>query len=1778
MATAVLEIKVDSSGAVVGVNQLDRSLKNLGQTGDRTRSSLDTLAKFAATAFAFDKIIGGFKSVMNAGAQFEQSMANLRAITGQGGAALDFLGKKARELGATTTLSASEVVKGFEIVGSAMPQLLSNSSALSKVTEDVITLAEAAGITMPEAANALTDAMNQFQLPAEQSSRVINVLAAGAREGSANIPQLTAALSYAGVAAKGAGISFEETVATLEVLAQAGLKGERGGTALRTVLAKLSSETESGLNPTMTDFATVLENLEAKGLTAAEFAKKFGLEAKDAAAFIASNADMVDRLTNSVTNTSEAHRQQAARTDTLQGKIKGLSSAWEEFKLSLNDNSGAAFDWIIEKITHVVRFADYFVDHLEVAFFQFFASAQNAVQSAAVAIKGTFGEAIRFVVDKIRGAVQGIANISNSLGEMFGLGNVNAYADTLTHLNSVISDIDKANQGLADELERDKEIRAQVVEEMKKETEQRLAIIPIIGEEIDGRKDSAETMTEEEKARLALKVKVDEYIASLESEVAALEQEGDAYALHLIAKEHGIAATSEEAKEILNLTRERDGLIEGLKDEERQRQANEQAVERIKNQLERENSELRFEIQQLGRSTEEQIRWSIAKELGTDASDAFVVALAKERVELLREKEALEASEQAARQLQGQLSGIFKDFMTDALSGDIEDAFENLFDNILESFTEMIAEMIAQAAALAVIQTYTGGGNGQNFGQNFMSALNGNQNNFSQISNLFGGGNNNVMTGVNTSAQSGQGLGVLGGVEAVNGGATSASSFGAAAGAAFAGVVVAALVLGTADLFWGIFNGTDKTGEEIHLNIDGGQVSGFTREEFLDDNGIFGGSNRFNVDTAISDAVAAQLTDILSSALTPLISSLDQVGLGSGSIEDFSFSTRILSRGMSPEEIEAALTGEIERAIEEFVKQSAPALAIFRKEGESYIDVLNRMNQANQTSEMMKGFGFDPATMVSQEFLAQAEAGYLAILQAPITNAIEGLKQENRDIRKEMIFSDDNTAAIEQIQANVAEIQALEEQLGDVALSSEQVAEAHRAAVLEWVSQLEDALGGADEVRAMFDLYTELFVGAQASMVSQVENAAETARQNFDILAGDLGTSRDTFQQDFEAALASGDTGLIADFNAAMQALAQLLQAEQQLALARGEAIQLTSLTATQVETLTDVAQGYASTIERVTGATVAVDDAFLQFVLDLDAAGVSFQEFGGYVNEFIKKFVPEEEQLKAKLEGATGILDALSEAFGAQFGDFGSLLADAFSQQDAEGGVAQSVADALREQFRNLGEAVFGSNDENLIAQFGPLIAIIDDLISSLTVLGDEASDTGDDIDDASSALADAQSRWESITSAIQSASSAISQSITDIQSASLGGGSVAGAGPGIDTAIANRRGLLGQGSIEDQIRNVLELQGLIADRFNQEKSLIESVMNAEIEAQRATFEAERRAHEERNRMIIEQARAEYEAQKRLFNEQMQQYQRLQSAAQSLRAFIDDLLVSEYSQLTPEQRLDQALADFNSLLAQALGGDVDAMEQLQAMATTVLDLARDMFASSQAFDEIFNMVVSGLEQAIGVADVAVAPTEPVWVEPMVQEFNKSFSVNTAAIQEAQDALSALQADAIEELKGLQEELDRLQALADEELEEAKKLAADAQQAQIETRDSVTELIAPTKRMEVTADSSLGKLSNLDGNISIQSRRLEDQIAILSTMSAQTADPIVSQIERMMNAQASQNKAVISELEEVASQVVAALGQLGEDTVQANTESGGQGDLLDLLRQIRDAIAGDRGR
>lgn len=419
--------------AEIEFGKLDVRVRKADQAVGDFHKSVGNYPKIANLTNGIKNLVGAFgllggvalfasilKNAFDTIKQFGQAIADLSAITGATGKDLDYLKNQAIELGKGTKGGAVAVVEAYKLIASAKPELLENVSALNQVTEAVLTLAQASGMEMPDAAIALTDAMNQFGADASQATVFVDALANGAKYGAAEIPQVTEALLKFGAVARTSNISIQESTALVELLAENGLKGADAGTALRNVLLKISAP-DALPKKAQEEFARLgisLETLKDKSVPIQEklellkpllkdnasIVKIFGLENATAALNVLGHTDRLKELTSKMNENGTATEQANIRMDTLTGSIDLLESAWGSFILSLSEkgNSGGAFlkFWVNDAIETLSLLDDWFTT-----------SAQKRERELAAIRKEGADSAIKNYSDKNKRSLEDLNNV-----------------------------------------------------------------------------------------------------------------------------------------------------------------------------------------------------------------------------------------------------------------------------------------------------------------------------------------------------------------------------------------------------------------------------------------------------------------------------------------------------------------------------------------------------------------------------------------------------------------------------------------------------------------------------------------------------------------------------------------------------------------------------------------------------------------------------------------------------------------------------------------------------------------------------------------------------------------------------------------------------------------------------------------------------------------------------------------------------------------------------------------------------------------------------------------------------------------------------------------------------------------------------------------------------------------------------------------------------------------------------------------------------------------------
>lgn len=286
---------------------------------------LGSLGVVAGLSSLFNVIKGGFKVFID----FSKSSSKLAAILGTNKDGIKALTEQAKQLGATTAFTASEVIA----LQTELAKLGFTQTQIEASTEGILALAAATGSELAESAELAGATLRIFNLDASEMSRVSDVLAKSTTISSLSMEKLATIMPIVGKTAQIAGVSLERTAALAGTLTDRGIDASSAATSLRNIFIELSAK---GL--TWEEAMTKINTSTDKTKTAVQL---FGKRAGAAAIVLAETGATVDNLTGQLYNATGAAQEMAdVMLDNLAGDMTKAQSAWEGFILSLEDGQG----------------------------------------------------------------------------------------------------------------------------------------------------------------------------------------------------------------------------------------------------------------------------------------------------------------------------------------------------------------------------------------------------------------------------------------------------------------------------------------------------------------------------------------------------------------------------------------------------------------------------------------------------------------------------------------------------------------------------------------------------------------------------------------------------------------------------------------------------------------------------------------------------------------------------------------------------------------------------------------------------------------------------------------------------------------------------------------------------------------------------------------------------------------------------------------------------------------------------------------------------------------------------------------------------------------------------------------------------------------------------------------------------------------------------------------------------------------------------------------------
>lgn len=343
-----LKIKINNQKAAIGkteaaLDKYENELKDCEEGTGRFANELDdmddasqkasdgfTVMKGALASLVADGIrmaIDGMKELaketIQTGMNFESAMSQVEAISGATSEEMDQLTAKAKEMGEKTKFSATESAEAFNYMAMAGWK----TEDMINGIEGVMNLAAASGEDLATTSDIVTDALTAMGYSAGDAGKLADVMAAASSNANTNVSLMGSTFQYAAPIIGALGYSMEDTAVAIGLMANAGIKGDKAGTALRSTLTRLSAPPK--------ECAKALDEL--------------GISLTDSEGKMKPFSEVMEDLRGAFDDLSETQQTQYAKAIAGQNAMSGLlaivnaaPSDFEKLTKAVAESNGAA--------------------------------------------------------------------------------------------------------------------------------------------------------------------------------------------------------------------------------------------------------------------------------------------------------------------------------------------------------------------------------------------------------------------------------------------------------------------------------------------------------------------------------------------------------------------------------------------------------------------------------------------------------------------------------------------------------------------------------------------------------------------------------------------------------------------------------------------------------------------------------------------------------------------------------------------------------------------------------------------------------------------------------------------------------------------------------------------------------------------------------------------------------------------------------------------------------------------------------------------------------------------------------------------------------------------------------------------------------------------------------------------------------------------------------------------------------------------------------------------
>lgn len=406
----------------------EKASEALKETGKKLKGIAETVAKVgtAAVGAASAAVVAFGKKTVDAGMDFDKSMSQVAATMGKSVEEVSELREFAQEMGRTTAFSAKDSADALNYMALAGY----DAETSMKMLPNVLNLAAAGNMDLALASDMITDSQSALGLSLDETTQLVDKMAKASSKSNTSVSQLGDAILTVGGTAKKLKGGTTELATVLGILADNGIKGSEGGTALRNIINSLISPTDDAramldamgaslydsegnmrsLNDVFTDLRNGMSGLATQAEKDQVLTTIFNSrDLKSAEALIANVGDRFNELSTEIDNSANAADAMAkTQLDNLAGDVTLFKSALEGAQIAVSDNLTPA-------LRDFVKIGSNAMSDVALAF-----SNSDSIEEAVFKMGRYMQKYIYEFVSKITDAIPTIITVASTLVNLLG--------------------------------------------------------------------------------------------------------------------------------------------------------------------------------------------------------------------------------------------------------------------------------------------------------------------------------------------------------------------------------------------------------------------------------------------------------------------------------------------------------------------------------------------------------------------------------------------------------------------------------------------------------------------------------------------------------------------------------------------------------------------------------------------------------------------------------------------------------------------------------------------------------------------------------------------------------------------------------------------------------------------------------------------------------------------------------------------------------------------------------------------------------------------------------------------------------------------------------------------------------------------------------------------------------------------------------------------------------------------------------------------------------------